>query len=149
MVDKYVRIGQVGGQNRIVIGDIGAQEQGRHAIEAELEAGEEAGIAMKETVRAIGGGPDISMAIEHGKAIAVLERSLRPGRRRGFRRSDGIDDKLHGSRPGLVQMSLLAVSVDSVRSRLRSEPLPVEIPLRRGLQRGPVELDVIAGHSRG
>ena len=79
IVDKGIWVGQVDIQYQIVVGDIGAQQQGRHAIEAELEAREVARVAMEEAVRTIGGGAYIPVAVEHGKALAVLERSLWSG----------------------------------------------------------------------
>ena len=65
----------------------------RQSIEAELKAREEARIAMKEAISSISGRANVSMAVEHGKAVTVLERSLWSGR--GSRCGDRIDDEFH------------------------------------------------------
>src|SRR4029079_2004918 len=52
-------------------------------------------------------------------------------------------------RPGSVEMRLLAASVDSIWSRWPSAPPPAELHLFRRFQHGPVELEIIAGHTRG
>ena len=83
-------------------------------IEAELEAGKEADIAMKKAVGAIGGYSDVAMAVEHGEAIAKCLSD-----RLGLAAAAGsvvamVSTTNSTLRPGLVQMRLLAVAVDPV-----------------------------------
>src|SRR5581483_9861155 len=102
---------------------------------------------MEKTIGSIGRGSDVSVTVENRETVAVLERSLRSGRSRGFRRNDGVDDKLHGLSPDSIQIRLLAASIGPARLLLRHEAFLVASPWLRPFEQGSVEREVIIGHA--
>ena len=80
-VAVHVGIGEVDGQRRIVIAQIGAEQQRLDFVEHHLQPGEIARIGVEQTVRPAGRGADIAMAVQHDEGIVVLERAALPRRR--------------------------------------------------------------------
>ena len=76
-----VGIGEVDGQRRIVVAQIGAEQQRLHLVEHHFEPGEIARIGIEQAVGPAGGGADIAVAVEHDEGVVVLERAPRPRRR--------------------------------------------------------------------
>src|SRR4029078_721378 len=66
------------GENRVVVADIGAEQQRLLAVEQHLQVREMAGIREENAVRPAGRCPDVGMAVEHDKAVAMLEGTARP-----------------------------------------------------------------------
>ena len=73
-----VGIGEIDGQGRIVVAQIGAEQQRLEIVEHELEPRKIARVGIKQAVRPAGGGADVAMAVEHDKGVVVLERATRP-----------------------------------------------------------------------
>ena len=80
-----VGIGEVDGQRRIVIAQVGAQQQRLHRIQHQFEAGEITGVGVEQAVRSAGGCADIAVTVEHGECVVMLERAARSRRRPGHR----------------------------------------------------------------
>jgi hypothetical protein len=80
-----VRIGQVDGENGVVVAEIGAEQQRLHAVDQHLEMRQIAGVEIEEAVRSAMRGADIAVAVEHDEAVAMLHGSPRPRRRFGRR----------------------------------------------------------------
>ena len=91
-VDIDIRIGQVDGEDGVVVADVGAQQQRLLAVEQQFQTRQIARVAIEDAVRSAGRRADVAMAVEHDEAVAVLEGAARPrggsGRwnvERGFR----------------------------------------------------------------
>ena len=80
-----VGIGEVDRQRRIVVAQIGAEQQRLHLVQHQFEPGEIAGVGIEQAVGPAGGRADIAVAVEHDEGIVVLERTPRPRRRPGHR----------------------------------------------------------------
>ncbi len=78
IVEIHIRIGQIHGQQRVVVAHVRAQQQGLHPVDEELEMGEETRVAMKQAVGPAGGSADIAVAVEHDEVSSCL--SVRRGR---------------------------------------------------------------------
>ena len=76
-----VGIGEVDGQRRIVVAQIGAEQQRLDVVEHHFEPGEIARIGIEQAVGTAGGSADIAMAVEHDEGVVMLERAARPRRR--------------------------------------------------------------------
>ena len=76
-----VGIGEIDGQRRIVVAQIGAEQQRLDVVEHHLEPGEIARIGVEQAVGPAGRGADVAMAVEHDEGVVVLERAARPRRR--------------------------------------------------------------------
>ena len=77
-----VRIGQIDRQHAIVVREIRAEHEGLQAIDAHLQVGEVARVAMKQAIWSTGRDADIAMGINHQEAVAMLHCMTRPRRRR-------------------------------------------------------------------
>ena len=81
VVTVDIGIGQVDAQDGVVVAQVGAEQEWRHAVELQFEAGEEARVAAEQPVRSADRGADVAVAVEHGKAVAALQRPAWPGGR--------------------------------------------------------------------
>ena len=80
-VAVHVGIGEVDGQRRIVVAQIGAEQQRLDFVEHHLQPGEIARIGIEQAVGPAGRGADIAVAVQHDKGVVVLERAALPRRR--------------------------------------------------------------------
>src|SRR5689334_237710 len=76
-----VGIAQVDGQRRIVVTQIGAEQQRLNILEHELKLRQITGVGVEQAVRSTRGRTDIAMTIEDDEGVVVLERTPWPGRR--------------------------------------------------------------------
>ena len=72
-VAVHVGIGEIDGQRRIVVAQIGAEQQRLDFVEHHLQPGEITRIGVEQTVGPAGGGADIAMAVQHDEGIVVLQ----------------------------------------------------------------------------
>src|SRR5262245_171696 len=89
LIDVDVGIGEVDREHGIVVTHVRAEQQELHAVEQKLETREKARVGMKDAVGSAGRGADVAVAVEHGEAVAMLQRSARPRRRAGRRDVEG------------------------------------------------------------
>src|SRR5262249_27589836 len=89
LVDVDVWIGEVDREHGIIVAHVRAQQQELHAVEQKLETREETRVGMKDAVGSADRGTDVAVAVEHGEAVAVLQRSARPRRGAGRRDVEG------------------------------------------------------------
>ena len=84
-IEVNIRVGQVDGQDGIVVADIRAQQQQLHSVQQHLEARKVAGVLKEDAVRSARRRSDVGMTIQHRETVAVFERAARtgggPGRR--------------------------------------------------------------------
>jgi hypothetical protein len=81
---EVVGIRAVGGEHAVVAADVGIEEEGTLAVQAQLVARQEASALVIEAVLAAAGPRDVAIAVEERKALAVLEHAGRiPRARRG------------------------------------------------------------------
>ena len=73
LLEIDVGIGQIDGQQCIVVAHIGAQQQKLSAVELQFEQPEETRVAAIQPVRAAGRGADVAMAVENREAVVVFE----------------------------------------------------------------------------
>ena len=78
-----VGIAEVDSQGRVVVAQIGAEQQRLHVIQHQLQPGEIARIGIEQAVRPAGGSADVAVTVKHDEGVIVLERTPRP--RRGAR----------------------------------------------------------------
>ena len=72
-VAVHVGIGEIDGQRRIIVAQIGAEQQRLDFVEHHLQPGEITRIGVEQTVGPAGGGADIAMAVQHDEGIVVLQ----------------------------------------------------------------------------
>src|SRR5512142_250517 len=63
-----------------IVAQSGAQQQRLSAVEQHFQVREIARVAIENAVGSAGRRPDVCMTVEHGEAIALLERAARPSR---------------------------------------------------------------------
>ena len=124
----HIGVGEIDGQRRIVVAQIGAEQQRLHVVQHQFEPGEIAGVGVEQPIGPAGGCADIAMAVEHDERVVMLERTARPRGRprhrnieRRFRdRLDRLDLQLgydfscHGTSAG-SPASLENQTVESLR----------------------------------
>ncbi len=94
-----VRVGEIDRQGRIVVAQIGAEQQRLKVVEHELQPREVAGVVMEQAVRSAGRRADVTMTVEHDEGVVVLERATRSRRRARHRDIEGLlRDLFHGPR---------------------------------------------------
>src|SRR5215207_7632696 len=75
LVDVDVWVGQIDGENGVVVADARAQKQQLFAVEQHLQVREMARVAKENAVRSVSRRADVGMAVEHSEAVAVLQGS--------------------------------------------------------------------------
>ncbi|MGY3647952.1 hypothetical protein ACVWW2_003243 [Bradyrhizobium sp. LM4.3] len=96
-----IRIGEIDRQRRVVVAQVGSQQQRLEIVEHELKPRKVARVVMEQAVGPAGRGADVAMAVKHDKGIVVLERTPRPRRRSRHRNIERLlRDLVHGSRHG-------------------------------------------------
>jgi len=78
-----VGIGEVDGKRRIVVTQVGAEQQRLHILEHELEPRQITRVGIEQAVGSTGRRADVAVAVEHDEGVIMLERAPRP--RRGAR----------------------------------------------------------------
>ena len=73
LINVDIWVGQIHGENGVVIANAGAQQQQFLAVEQHLQIREMPRVAKENSVHPTGRSSNISMAVEHGKAVTVLE----------------------------------------------------------------------------
>ena len=91
---EKVGIGQVGGQERVVVLDDRAEQQRPTAVDQKLQAGEVARVLVVDALGAARYGHHVAVMIEHAEGVAVLEGAWPSHLQRRRRR----DVKLHQRR---------------------------------------------------
>ena len=76
-----VGIGEIDGQRRIVVAQVGAEQQGLNFVQHHLEPGEIAGIGIEQSVGTADRSADVAMAVEDDEGVVVLQRAPRARRR--------------------------------------------------------------------
>ena len=99
-VAVHVGIGEVDGQRRIVVAQIGAEQQRLDFVEHHLQPGQIARIGVEQAIGPAGRGADIAMAVQHDKGIVVLERAALPRRRARHRNVERRFRDVFGSLDG-------------------------------------------------
>src|SRR6185312_1646329 len=79
----HVGVGQINRQQRVVVAQVGSEQQRLHAVEQQFEMRQETGVAVEQSVGAAGRRADIAVAVEYGEGIVVFERAARPRSRAG------------------------------------------------------------------
>ena len=126
VVTDDVGVGEIHGEDRVVLADGGAQEQRPPPAEQQLEAGQEPRACVIEAVLAVLEGEDVPEQVENTKRVAVLQHtSRRPGAiavgddREVFFQADdvGHDAVCYATNPDLVAISLRKTSTycDAIR----------------------------------
>ena len=75
---EEVRVRQVRGEGRIVVGDIGRQPERTRPVEPDFEMREMACVAVIEAVGVSLEGHEIALAVEHGKAVVMFQTRRPP-----------------------------------------------------------------------
>ena len=75
---EKIGVGQIRRQQRIIVLDIGAEQERPLSVDQDAQIGEEAGVLVKEPFRAAAAGGDVAVMVEHGECIVMLERSRPP-----------------------------------------------------------------------
>ena len=70
---EEIGIGQVGGQERVVVLDDRAEQQRPAAVDQELQAGEVARVLVVDALGAALCGHNVAVVIEYAERVAVLE----------------------------------------------------------------------------
>ena len=91
IVEIHVGIGQIDRQQRVVVAQVGAEQQRLHPVEQQLEMREKTRVAVEQAVGAAGRRADVAVAVEHDEGVVVLERTARP---RGRTRRWNIERRL-------------------------------------------------------
>ena len=78
LVEIHVGIGQIDRQQRVVVAQVGAEQQRLHPVEQQFEMREKTRVAVEQAVGAAGRRADIAVAVEHDERVVVLERAARP-----------------------------------------------------------------------
>jgi hypothetical protein len=72
---EEVGISQIGGQERVVVLDDRAEQQGPAVIDQQLQAGQETHVLVIETLGAAFPRHDVAVVVEHAERVAVLQRA--------------------------------------------------------------------------
>ncbi len=80
-----IGIGEIDRQCRIIIAQVGAEQQRLDVIQYKFQSGEIAGVGVEQAVRSAGRRADVAMAVQHDEGIVMLERAPWPRRRPGHR----------------------------------------------------------------
>ncbi len=80
-----IRIGEIDGQRRVVVAQIGTEQQRLHVIKLKLKAREITGVGMEQAIGATRRRADIAMTIDHHERVIVFQRATRPRRGGGHR----------------------------------------------------------------
>ena len=78
-----VGIGEIDGEQRVVVARVRAEQQRLRPIQAQFEMGEKARIGVIEPIRSTRGRADIAEIVGDDECITVLERAARTRSRRG------------------------------------------------------------------
>ena len=89
-LEIHVRICQIDCKYRIVIAQVGPEQQGLHAIQKKLQAGEVTGILVENSICPASGYSDVAIRIEHSEGVAVLQRAPRAHRGTCCRDIEGL-----------------------------------------------------------
>jgi len=96
-----VGIGEVHGEEDVVVPDRGAEQKGAHAGQPELQPGEESGPVVVEPLLPQAQGDDVARVVEDGEGVPVLEHSGPLVRPRGGRQDVvlvlQLDDVFHAT----------------------------------------------------
>lgn len=76
-----IRIGEVDRQRRVIVSQIGAEQQRLHIVQRELAARQVARIVIEQTVGSARRSPDIAVTVQNDKGVIVFEDTTRPRRR--------------------------------------------------------------------
>ena len=90
---EEVGIGQIDGQQRIVVLDDRAEQQRPAVVDQQLQAGQEARVLVIEPLGAALAGHDVAVVVEHAEGVAVLEGARPPLLQRRGRRDVELDDQ--------------------------------------------------------
>ena len=80
-----VGIGEVDGQRRVIVAQVGTEQQRLDFIEHHLQPGEITRIGIEQAVGSAGRSADIAVAVQYNEGVVVLERAARPCRGPGHR----------------------------------------------------------------
>jgi len=80
-----VGVGEIDGKRRVVVAQVGAQQQRLHLVQEKFEPRQITGIGIEQAVGTARGRTDITMAVEHDEGIIVLQRTSRSRGRAGHR----------------------------------------------------------------
>jgi hypothetical protein len=97
LVEIDIGIGQIDGEDRIVIANVRSQQERTRSIQQQFKARQIARVATENAVRASWLCADVGMAVEHGKAVTVFQSAAWPrggGGSRDVERS--LDDLIGG-----------------------------------------------------
>ena len=130
IVEIHVGIGEVDRQQRVVVAQVGPEQQRLHAVEQQLEMREETGVAVEQPVGAAGRRADIAVAVEHGEGVVVLERAARP---RGRARCWNIERRF---RNGIERQFRERAALDRHETSISS--FPVQAPAGAATPERPV-----------
>ena len=84
-----VRIGEIDGEDRVVVAQVGAEQQGLHVVQQKFEPRQIASVGVEQSVGTSRGRADIAVLVENDEGIVVLQRAPRPRRRAGDRNVEG------------------------------------------------------------
>jgi len=84
-----VRISEIDRQSRIIIPEVGPEQQRLNLVQHQLQPGEITGIGVEQAVRSARGSANVAMTVEHDKSVVVLERASRSRRGPGHWNVEG------------------------------------------------------------
>ena len=85
LIENDVGVGQINGEDRIVIADVGAEQQRLLAVEQNLQLRQVTRVVKKQAVGAARRRADIGIAVDDRKTVAVFQRAAGPRRCSGPR----------------------------------------------------------------
>ena len=119
---EEIGIGEIDRQKRVVVAQIGAEQQQLLAVHAQLEMRQEARILVEQPVGSARRGADIAVAVDDDERIAVLQRATGPRRSARSRNIEG----------GFGRAGLLDRRRD--RSRVSRHDAPVYLPVHSPIE---------------
>ena len=97
---KEVGVGEIGGQQHVVVLNRRAQEEPASPVDEKMEPGQKPGVLVEQTLRARFSGNDVAVMVEHREGVAVFQRPRAAFLQGSCRRYIELKRVPVGNRPG-------------------------------------------------